>query len=63
LSVTTAITHRERIEYYDNALPYKKEHFIKNNYEGLQEYFRENKQPWLTAMFKNDELHGNTIVL
>jgi antitoxin component YwqK of YwqJK toxin-antitoxin module len=28
----------------------------------LQEYFRENKQPWLTAMFKNDELHGNTII-
>ena len=52
----------ERIEYYDNGAIYKKEHFIKNNYEGLQEYFRENKQPWLTAMFKNDELHGNTII-
>ena len=52
----------ERIEYYDNGAIYKKEHFVKNNYEGLQEYFREDKQPWLSAMFKNDELHGNTII-
>jgi antitoxin component YwqK of YwqJK toxin-antitoxin module len=48
--------------YYTNGAIYKKEHFVKNNYEGAQEYFKEDKKPWLTATYKNDELHGNTLI-
>ena len=52
----------ERKEYYANGNVYKKERFIKNDYEGLQEYFTEDGKPLLTSEYKNDEIHGNTLI-
>ncbi|HLF50902.1 hypothetical protein [Flavobacterium sp.] len=52
----------ERIEYYANGNVYKREKLINGNYEGIQEYFKEDKKPWITAEYKNDQLHGNTLI-
>lgn len=51
-----------RTEYYANGNIYKKEKFINNDFDGLQEYFKEDGKPWLTAEYKNDELHGNVLI-
>ncbi len=51
-----------RIEYYANGNVYKKEHFKNSDFEGLQEYFKEDGKPWITAEYKNDELHGNVLI-
>ena len=50
------------MEYYANGNIYKKERFVNGNFEGLQEYFKEDGKPWLTAEYKNDELHGNVLI-
>lgn len=47
-----------RTEYYANGNVYKKENFVNNNDEGLAEYFKEDGKTWITAVSKNDELHG-----
>ena len=49
-----------RIQYYSNGKIYCKEHFIQSDYDGTQEYFREDGKPWVKSEYKNDELHGNT---
>ena len=51
-----------RIEYYSNGNVYKKEYFKNSDFEGLQEYFKEDGKPWITAEYKNDELHGNVLI-
>ena len=52
----------ERLEYYANGNLYKRERFKDNAYDGIQEYFKEDAKPWLTSTYKNDELHGNTLI-
>jgi antitoxin component YwqK of YwqJK toxin-antitoxin module len=54
------VVHNDRIEYYANGNIYLKEHFVSNDYEGLQEYFKEDGILWIKAEYKNDELHGKT---
>jgi uncharacterized protein len=49
-----------RIQYYANGKIYCKEHFIQSDYDGVQEYFKEDGKLWVAAEYKNDELHGNT---
>jgi len=51
-----------RIEYYANGNIYKKENFINNDFEGIQEYFKEDGKTWLTAEYNKDELHGNVLI-
>ncbi|WP_395050635.1 hypothetical protein [Flavobacterium sp.] len=51
-----------RIEYYSNGNVYKKEYFKNSDFEGLQEYFKEDGKPWITAEYKNDELQGNVLI-
>lgn len=50
--------HGQRVEYYSNGKPYKKEKFIHNDYEGLQQYFDSSGQLLFSAEYKNDELNG-----
>ena len=50
----------DRIQYYSNGKIYCKEHFVLNDYEGVQEYFKEDGKQWIKSEYKNDELHGNT---
>ncbi|MBF4491804.1 tetratricopeptide repeat protein [Flavobacterium sp. MR2016-29] len=52
----------DRIEYYANGKPYKKEHFINNSFEGQQQYFKEDGNLWADVSLKSDELHGNTLI-
>jgi len=59
---TNNLLNGNRIEYYANGNVYKKEHFNNSNFEGLQEYFKEDGKPWITAEYKNDELHGNVLI-
>ena len=47
-----------RTEYYTNGKVYKKEYFENSIYEGVQEYFKEDGTQWITAEYKNDEMHG-----
>jgi antitoxin component YwqK of YwqJK toxin-antitoxin module/tetratricopeptide (TPR) repeat protein len=47
-----------RTEYYANGKIYKRENFLNSNFEGLQEFFKEDGKPWLSAEYKNDQLHG-----
>lgn len=49
----------ERIEYYANGKLFRKEVFSQGYYEGTTEYFKEDGKKWLTADYRNDELHGN----
>ncbi|MGC4042078.1 MAG: hypothetical protein QM710_15145 [Flavobacterium sp.] len=49
-----------RIQYYANGKIYCKEHFIQSDYDGVQEYFKEDGKAWVKAEYKNDELHGDT---
>jgi antitoxin component YwqK of YwqJK toxin-antitoxin module len=51
-----------RTEYYANGKIYKKESFSNNEYDGLQEYFKEDGKPWIVVNLKNDELHGDTMI-
>ncbi len=59
---TNNLLNGNRIEYYANGNVYKKEHFKNSDFEGLQEYFKEDGKPWITAEYKNDELHGNVLI-
>lgn len=52
----------ERIEYYENGKPYKKENFVNNEFEGKQLYFNEDGMLIADLSFKNDELHGNSLI-
>ncbi len=52
----------ERKEYYPNGNVYRIERLKNNNYEGIQEYYKEDGKIWLKAEYKNDELHGNTLI-
>jgi antitoxin component YwqK of YwqJK toxin-antitoxin module len=52
----------ERIEYYANGKPYKKERFKDNEYHGLQEYFQEDGKPLAIIAMESDELHGNALL-
>lgn len=56
------ILNGERTEYYVNGKPYKKEHFVNNDYEGQQQYFKEDGKLWADISIKSDELHGNTLI-
>ncbi|MBF4516430.1 tetratricopeptide repeat protein [Flavobacterium sp. ANB] len=52
----------ERIEYYTNGKPFKKENFVNNSFEGKQQYFKEDGQLWAEISLKSDELHGNVLI-
>lgn len=52
----------DRIDYYTNGNIYKKERFKDGSHDGAQEYFKEDGKKWLTAEYKNEELHGNTYI-
>ncbi|MBE8723781.1 toxin-antitoxin system YwqK family antitoxin [Flavobacterium hungaricum] len=52
----------DRIEYYANGKVYKKEHFVNNEYDGKQEYFKEDGQLWASITIKKDELHGDSLL-
>ncbi|KUJ60118.1 hypothetical protein AR687_19665 [Flavobacteriaceae bacterium CRH] len=52
----------ERIEYYTNGKPFKKENFINNSFEGKQQYFKQDGQLWAEISLKSDELHGNALI-
>ena len=54
------LLNNDRIQYYSNGKVYCKEHFVASDYEGLQEYFKEDGKPCIKAEYKSDELHGNT---
>ena len=54
--------HGDRTEYYANGKPYKKEHFLNNQFDGVQHFYKEDGKPWIDLSFKNDELHGNTLI-
>lgn len=54
--------HGERKEYYPNGNVYRIERFVNNNYNGTQEYYKEDGKIWLKAEYKDDELHGNTLI-
>ena len=51
-----------RIEYYPNGKVYKKENFVNNEYDGKQEYFKEDGQLWASISIKKDELHGDSLL-
>lgn len=59
---TNNVLNGERIEYYSSGNIYKKERFKNNSYDGLQEYFTEDSKPWISSEYKNDQLHGNTLI-
>ncbi|KAF2517647.1 toxin-antitoxin system YwqK family antitoxin [Flavobacterium foetidum] len=61
-SYAANVLHGDRIEYYPSGKIYKKEHFNHNEYDGKQEYFKENGQLWASISFKNDELHGDSLI-
>jgi antitoxin component YwqK of YwqJK toxin-antitoxin module/Tfp pilus assembly protein PilF len=54
------LLENNRIQYYANGKIYCKEHFIQSDYDGPQEYFKEDGKPWVKSEYKNDELHGDT---
>jgi uncharacterized protein len=62
VNYTKGLLNGERVEYYGNGNLYKKERFKDNCNEGLQEFFKEDGKPWLTATYKNDDLHGNVLI-
>ncbi len=49
-----------RVQYYANGKIYSKEHFVQSDYDGMQEYFKDDGKPWVRSDYKNDELHGDT---
>lgn len=51
-----------RTEYYANGKIYKKEIFVNNEYDGKQEYFKEDGQLWASISIKKDELHGDSMI-
>lgn len=51
-----------RTEYYSNGKIYKKENFVNNEYDGKQEYFKEDGQLWASISIKKDELHGDSLL-
>ena len=59
---TNNLLNGDRIEYYSNGNVYKKEHFKNSSFEGLQGYFKADGKPWISAEYKNDELHGNVLI-
>ncbi|WP_310381541.1 hypothetical protein [Flavobacterium sp.] len=52
----------KRTEYYANGNVYKSEQFVKNDFEGIQHYFTSDGKPLLSSEYKNDEIHGNTLI-
>lgn len=51
-----------RTEYYPSGKVYKKENFVNNEYDGKQEYFKEDGQLWASISIKKDELHGDSLL-
>lgn len=60
VNYTKGLPNGDRIEYYSNGNIYKKERFANNNYDGTQEYYKEDGKKWLIVNYKDDEFHGNT---